>query len=141
MSALFAAIPDRHTDRAAYDTSRPVEPGRLDDLGALVTAAGTGLVWFTGPAQMRAFGELTIRATEAINADPRQSADDFAWYRTGWAEIQDRKDGITIDPSGKSPLIRALAKLLPVTHQQSNDGWLSGTRDVQVPTAAAFGAW
>jgi hypothetical protein len=139
-SPLFAAIPNRHTDRAAYDTSRPVDPGRLADLTALVDAPGTGLVWFTSSAQMRTFGDLTIRATEAINADPAQSADDFAWYRTGWAEIQDRKDGITIDPSGKSPLIRALAKLLPVTHQQSNDGWLSGTRDTQIPTAAAFGA-
>jgi nitroreductase len=140
VSPLFAAIPNRHTDRAAYDTSRPVEPGRLDDLTALVTAPDTGLVWFTDAAAMRTFGDLTVRATEAINADQQQSADDFAWYRTGWAEIQDRKDGITIDPSGKSPLIRAIAKLLPVTHQQSNDGWLSGTRDVQIPTAAAFGA-
>ncbi len=140
VSPLFATIPDRHTDRAAYDTSRPLEPARLVELTALVTATDTRLVWFTDPAQMRTFGDLTVRATEAINADTQQSTDDFAWYRTGWAEIQDRKDGITIDPSGKSPLIRAVAKLLPVTHQQSNDGWLSGTRDVQIPTAAAFGA-
>ena len=140
VSPLFAAIPDRHTDRAAYDTARPVDAALLADLTALVDAPGTGLVWFTDAALMRTFGDLTIRATEAINADPEQSADDFVWYRTGWAEIQERKDGITIDPSGKSPLIRAFAKLLPVSHQQSNDGWLSGTRDTQVPTAAAFGA-
>jgi nitroreductase len=137
VSPLFDAIPDRHTDRAAYDTSRPIG---ADQLAALVDAPGTGLMWFTDAARMRTFGDLTIRATEAINADREQSADDFAWYRTGWAEIEDRKDGITIDPSGTSPLIRAVAKLLPVTHQQSKDGWLSGTRDTQIPTAAAFGA-
>lgn len=142
-SPLAAAIPDRHTDRAAYDTSVPIEDrslAALAALAALVDAPGTGLVWFTRPAQMRAFGDLTIRATEAINADEQQSTDDFAWYRTSWDETQERKDGITIDPSGKSPLIRTLAKLLPVSHQQCNDGWLAGTRDVQVPTAAAFGA-
>jgi hypothetical protein len=40
----------------------------------------------------------------------------------------------------RPPLIRAIAKLFPVSRRQNNDGWLSGTRDSQVPTAAAFGA-
>jgi hypothetical protein len=88
----------------------------------------------------RVFGDLTTRATEAIIADPQQAADDFAWYRISWQEIQSRKDGITIDPSGQWPLIRDLAKVLPVSRQQNNDGWLSGTRGSQIPTAAAFGA-
>jgi hypothetical protein len=55
-------------------------------------------------------------------------------------DIQELKDGITVDPSGQSTLIRALAKLLPVSHEQNNSGWLTGTRDSQLPTAAAFGA-
>ena len=45
----------------------------------------------------------------------------------------------TIDPSGQGPLIRALSKLVPVSQQQNNDGWLTGMRTTQVPTAAAFG--
>ena len=140
-SALFAAIPERHTNRSAYDTARPVTQGQLDALGALVDFPGVELVWFTGAANKRRFGDLTTRATEAIIADPQQAADDFAWYRTDWDEIQAKKDGITIDPSGKSLLIRDLAKILPVSRQQNNDGWLSGTRDTQIPTAAAFGAF
>ena len=139
-SPLFAAIPNRHTDRAAYDTTRPVDPARLAALRALVDAPGTDLVWLTGTAQMSAFGDLTVRATEAIIADPQQSDDDAAWYRDTWQEIQSRKDGITVDPSGSSPLIRTYAKLLPVSRAQNNDGWLSGTRDTQIPTASAFGA-
>jgi len=139
-SPLFTAIPTRHTDRGAYEADRPVDQPQLDALSALVDAPDTELVWFTGAEDRRAFGDLTVRATEAIIGDVAQTADDFAWYRSDWDEIQDRKDGITIDPSGQPPLIRSLAKLLPVTRRRNNDGWLSGTRDTQVPTAAAFGA-
>ena len=113
---------------------------QLDALGGLIDIPGIELVWFTKAADKRRFGDLTTRATEAIIADPQQAADDFAWYRTDWHEIQAKKDGITIDPSGKSLLIRDLAKVLPVSRKQNNDGWLSGTREAQVPTAAAFGA-
>jgi len=140
VSALFSAIPTRHTNRAAYDTRRPVTQEQLDALGRLIDAPDVQLVWFTKVAAKRAFGDLTTRATAKIIADPRQAADDFAWYRTDWAEIQAKKDGITIDPSGQSTLIRSLAKVLPVSQKQNNEGWLSGTRDSQVPTAAAFGA-
>jgi nitroreductase len=139
-SPLFAAIRVRHTNRGAYDTARPVAQSQLDALAGLIDIPGIELVWFTKTADKRRFGDLTTRATEAIIADPRQSADDFAWYRTNWHEIQARKDGITIDPSGKSLIVRDLAKVLPVSRQQNNDGWLSGTRDTQIPTAAAFGA-
>ena len=139
-SGLFAAIPNRHTNRGAYDTAQPVTQKQLDALGGLIDVPGIELVWFTQAADKRRFGDLTMRATEAIIADPQQSADDFAWYRTNWHEIQAKKDGITVDPSGKSLLIRDLAKVLPVSREQNNDGWLSGTHDTQIPTAAAFAA-
>src|SRR5450631_3558143 len=123
-SGLFAAIPNRHTNRGAYDTAQPVTQKQLDALGGLIDVPGIELVWFTQAADKRRFGDLTMRATEAIIADPQQSADDFAWYRTNWHEIQAKKDGITVDPSGKSLLIRDLAKVLPVSREQNNDGWL-----------------
>lgn len=139
-SALFEAIPNRHTNRAAYDLGRPVSQGQLDALGNLVDAPDVELVWFTKAGDKRTFGDLTTRATKVIIADPQQAADDFAWYRTDWDEIQAKKDGITIDPSGQSTLIRSLAKVLPVSQKQNNDGWLRGTLETQIPTAAAFGA-
>jgi len=139
-SALFDAITDRHTNRGGYDTDRAVTAAQRDALSALVDVPDTELVWFTTGPQMQAFSALTVRATEAIIADPQQAADDFRWYRPSWHDIQTDKDGITIDPSGQSPLIRAVSKLLPTTQKQGNAGWLSGTRDTQLPTAAAFGA-
>lgn len=139
-AALYAAIPLRHTSRGAYDVTRQPAQGQLDALGGLVEAPAVQLVWFTRAAEKRRFGDLTTRATASIIADPRQAADDFAWYRTDWDEIQAKKDGITIDPSGQSAPTRSLAKVAPVSRQQNNDGWLKGTRQTQIPTAAAFGA-
>jgi hypothetical protein len=97
---LFAAIPNRHTDRSAYNTTRPVDPAQLTAVRALVDVPGTGLVWYTSPADKRTFADSTIRATQAIIADPQQSDDDAAWYRDTWAQIQSHKDGITVDPPG-----------------------------------------
>lgn len=139
-STLSDVIAARHTNRAAYDTGRPVTGAQLAALGALADPLEAEVVWFTTDEEKQAFGELTIRATQAIIADPQQAADDYRWYRTSWSDIQQYKDGITIDPSGQSDLIRALAKLIPVSQEQNNTGWLSGTRDTQIPTAAAFGA-
>jgi nitroreductase len=139
-SPLYAAVPKRHTNRGAYDTGHPLTADVVAGLHGLIGAgAGVRLLWLAGEENKHVFGGLTVRATEAIIADPRQAADDFAWYRTGWQQIQSRKDGITIDASGQPPLIRAAAKLLGTSREQNQDGWLRATRDTQVATAAAFG--
>ncbi len=139
ISPLFRAIPHRHTNRAVYETSRPLAPGTLSALEGLIGNPNVDVAWLTSAAGKRAFGNLTVRATQAIIADPQQSADDFRWYRSTWNAIQSDKDGITSDASGLSPLVAALAKLLPASHRQYDDSWLTSTRDTQIPTAAAFG--
>ncbi len=140
VSPLYAAIPQRHTNRWAYDTTRPISATILSQMQALNAVADVGIVWHTGNAEKRAFSDLTIRATEAFIADRRQSVDDFAWWRGDWQELQRRKDGVTLDTAGLSPLIRALGKLLPPETRAANDqAWLTSTRDPQLKTAAAFG--
>ena len=139
-SPLFAAVPKRRTNRGAYDTGHPLGADVVAGLrGQIGAGSGVRLLWLAAEKSKNLFGGLTVRATEAIIADPRQAADDFAWYRTGWQQIQSRKDGITIDASGQSPLIRAAAKLLGTSRRQNHDGWLRATRDTHVATAAAFG--
>lgn len=137
-SRLVPAIAARHTNRARYDTSRPVGRTDLDGLASLVDGDAT-LIWLVTDPQRAAFGDLTVRATRAIIADPQQAAADFAWYRMDWHELQAHQDGITIDASGQSELIRAASKVLPVSRAQNHDGWLRSTTKTQVPTAAAFG--
>jgi hypothetical protein len=137
-SPLYEAIPKRHTNRAAY-AAKAVGVRTLGAMEGLIDMPEVGVVWLTSDSQKRAFGELTIRATEAIIADPEQAADDFAWYRGDWTGLQAHKDGLTLDTSGVSPLIRTAGKMLGVSRQQSNQGWLTSTRDTQLPTAAFFG--
>jgi nitroreductase len=137
-SPLYAAIPARHTDRAAYATQM-VASETLAAMESLIELPSVSLVWFTSTEEKRTFSDLTLRATEAIIADPAQAADDFAWYRTSWNEVQTRKDGITLDAAGIGNLLRVLGKLVPVSREQSGQGWLTATRETQLPTAAAFG--
>lgn len=138
-SALFDAIPNRHTDRAAYKQT-PVAAESLAEMTALNDAADVSIVWFTAQPERRAFADLTVKATEAYIADTGQSVDSFAWWRGDWDELQRRKDGVTLDAAGLPPLTRALGKLLPdISRAQSDDAWLKGTKDPQVSTAAAFG--
>lgn len=139
-SPLYAAIPHRHTNRGAYDPKRPMDARVLAAMGGLVTDPDVSLIWLTAAAQMQPFADLTLRATEAIIADPEQARDDFAWWRSDWHAIQQHKDGITLDPAGLPDLTRALGKILPAQSLPAYDkAWLDGMRSRQVGTAAAFG--
>jgi nitroreductase len=139
-SDLFAAIPTRHTNRAAYRTDRAVSPELLDEVAALADAPDVSLMWFATEDAKSHFAQLTIDATAAIIADPEQARDDFAWYRQDWTEIQRRRDGITLDAGGLGEMLRILVRLLPPSDRAAMDqGWLDATRDRQVSTAAAFG--
>lgn len=136
---LSEAIAGRHTNRAAYDTTRPVSGEVLDAMANLVDDTRAQVVWFADADDRAAFGSLVVAATEAIIADPAQATDDYAWYRSSWQDIQERKDGVTSDAAGLSPLIGLLAKLLPSSQARNDASWLGSTRDSQVATAAAFG--
>ena len=102
-SPLYRAIPDRHTNRGPYRTGRAVPAGVLDELAALATEPATGVIWWTGAEDRRAFADLTVRATKAIVADAAQAADDYRWWRGTRPAIQHFRDGITLDASGLPP--------------------------------------
>ncbi len=126
-SPLYAAIPERHTDRSSY-SSQEVERETLEEMTTL-TGADTKLFLFEEGAAFNAFAEETVRATEAIVADATMSRDSHAWFDKNWQEVQGDKDGPFIDTSGVSPLLRATVKMLPPTSDKMlDDGWLSGTK-------------
>jgi hypothetical protein len=96
--------------------------------------------WFTSADSRRHIGELVVQATEAIISDQQQSLDSAAWFRASWQEIQQKRDGLTIDAQALPGWMRAAAKVLPpITQEQSEQIWLKSTREVQVATAPAFG--
>jgi nitroreductase len=141
-STLYAQIPQRHTNRYAYVEGKAVSAAALSAMAGLAdsTAVGTRLFWFTGAGQRGEIGDLLVQATEALIADPDQSASDFAWFRQSWDEIQRQRDGITVDAAGLSDLVAALGKLLPAqSRTATDDAWLTATRDRQTKTAAGYG--
>jgi hypothetical protein len=142
-SQLYDAIPNRHTNRGAYDTARPIEASVLETITTLNTNPDLNIKWLTSEAERKQFGDLTVQATEALVADKEQIHDSDKWLRLGWNQTQDYRDGISLDTSGTPTLRRSFLKMLPNSMlndpTQSSNSFRGVTKDVQVATATAFG--
>ncbi len=139
-SALYAAVPHRHTNRGPYAADRAVGADVLADLTALGDDTAVRVFWFASDPQRRLLGALTVDATEAIVADREQSQDSGKWLRFDWDEVQEKRDGLTVDAQGDSAVFRAVAKILPpLSLERIDQFWLAATRDTHVATAPAFG--
>lgn len=139
-SVLFEMIPERHMNRAAFDSDRSMSAETIAEATALVNDLAVTFVWIQDSGARQAFSDLTVAATEAIISDTEQAEDSFAWWRGDWDELQEQKDGITMDASGKSSLIRTLGKMAPAMSREQNDSaWLDSTREPQLSTAPQFG--
>jgi hypothetical protein len=139
--ALVDAIPRRHTDRGAYEAARPVPGPMLEAMwAAFQDDADMRLFLFSAPDELKQFGNLVIDATRAIIEDPEMVAASDRWFRQRWAEVQRKRDGLTLDAVALGPLVTAMAKLLPEpSAERSHRHWLDATREVQVPTSRLFG--
>jgi hypothetical protein len=139
-SALYAAIPHRHTNRGPYAADRAVAADVLADLATLGDDGAVRVFWFASDPGRGLVGTLIIDATEAIIADREQSQDSGKWLRFDWDDVQAKRDGLTVDAQGDSPVFRAVAKILPpLSLERIDQFWLAATRDTHVATAAAFG--
>jgi nitroreductase len=138
---LYAAIPYRHTNRGAYDTARDVPPSALSALAALGSdLSDVSVRWFTSKSEKTNIAARIVEASQAIVADADQSRDSGAWFRNSWSEIQQKRDGLTIDAQALPTWLRVAAKIGPeVGTEQADRLWLDNTRDIHVATASAFG--
>jgi hypothetical protein len=140
-SDLYDAIPRRHTNRSAYDIARTPPPEVLAEVRSLAQTEPEVRVFLCAeePDRTRC-GEAVVKATEAIIADRTMVLDSERWFRHTWADVQEFRDGPTLDAAGLSPLITAVAKMLPPSSAETNHRfWLDATREVHVPTAPVFG--
>lgn len=136
---FFDSIPRRHTNRGPF-RDEPIAPERLQGVIDLVSSPTVRLVLLSDNGARREFGALIVKATEQIVADPDMSLDSFRWIRTGRREVLDHRDGVTIDASGTSRLMTAVAKMLPDFGAKTIDRiWVDMTRDVHTATASVFG--
>ena len=139
-SELYSAIPNRHTNRAAYDTTRAVAENIFSGIDSLVTESNVRLFWLKDASDHAKFGDVAIAAAEALIADDQQSRDSHLWWRQDWDQVQESADGITLDAQGLGSFISGAAKFLPDLSRKSNDeSFVKNVREIMVPTAAAFG--
>ncbi len=138
-SNLYSAIPNRHTNRGAYDTTRPVASETLETIQSLVTEANVRLFWYKGKTECTQFSQVAIEATEALIADEQQSADSHRWWRQDWNQLQQTADGITLDAQALG-WVTPVAKILPDLSRQQNDAsFVKNVREIMLPTSATFG--
>lgn len=137
---LAAALTTRHTNRGPYRSDRIVAAATLAEGAALLGSLPLVHLTWLQDATRDQFGDLVIRATEAVIADREQSAEIGDWWRATRQEIDRHRDGMTLDAQGLPPVTLFVAKILPPTSQKTNDEtWLRNTREVHVKTAAAYG--
>ncbi len=135
----YRAIPERHTNRYAYDRARPLDPHWLDAARRLGDADGVRVILFSdGAARDRLEGAM-IDATRAIIADEPMIADSDRWFRTSAHDIDAHRDGPTLDAAGLSIFALTFARVFPVSAKTSHDAWLAQTRGTQVGTAPVLG--
>jgi hypothetical protein len=140
VSALYNVIPLRHTNRYPYDTGRAVTSATLGALSALGDDPDVRVFWFASVEKRKSVGNLLVEAAHAFVADKAQDVvDTGTWWRGTWQDIQQHRDGITLDAAGLPDLTRAMGKMLPsVSVEQQDSSFLQNTAE-QVKTAGAFG--
>src|SRR5262245_56936378 len=78
---LYAAIPLRHTNRAAYDPRRRVPGEVLQSLQLVAEESSTlKLFLFSGDSERRRLGDVMIAATVRIIADKTMVGDSHRWF-------------------------------------------------------------
>lgn len=110
VSELYNVIPQRHTNRYPYDTGHPVSGATLGALSALGNDPDVRVFWFASSDLRKQVGTLLVDATRAQVADKTQIADNDRWYRATWQDIQQHRDGLTLDATGLPDWERVLGK-------------------------------
>src|SRR5713226_5112152 len=126
VSDLYPMIPQRHTNRYPYDTGRPVTSTTMDAFRALNDDPEVKVFWFASTDMRQRVGNLLVEAAHAL----------VAW---DLADIQQHRDGITLDAAGLPDLTRAIGKMLPPVSQEQQDSTFLQNAADQVKTAGAFG--
>ena len=112
-SALYSAIPRRHTNRGPYD---PLQPLSQDFVAALSRLPGDDmdvkLFLFTDEAQRTKIVEVSFAANKDIYADPDVQRGSEPWIRLKWSAVQQYRDGLTVDAFGLPPVGTAIAKMM-----------------------------
>ena len=140
-SSLYDAIPLRHTNRGAYDKTRPLPSDIFVDIERMSEDEDKiKVLLYTSAVDKEKYINAMIKSTEDIIADATMVHDSQKWFRLSWADVQKYRDGPTVDAFGVSPLLSAAIKMLPPPSAETNhQQWLDVTRNVHLEKSQVFG--
>ncbi|PYM04754.1 MAG: hypothetical protein DMD82_13475 [Candidatus Rokuibacteriota bacterium] len=140
-SVHFRAIPERHTNRAAYERGRLLPRVVLSAFGAQVASPDTRLILLdAASAEGTLFAEATVHATRQFVADAEMSRDSHRWFRHALDEVNRYRDGVTTLAAGLPESTLRLALMMPRRLiGDPGQAWLAATRDRHCRTAPMFG--
>ena len=114
-SHLYRAIPRRHTNRGPYDPLRPLPSDFLDALSQLPgTDSSVKIFLLTDSSRRDKVAGISSIANDTLYSDADVESASERWLRLQWKQVQQLRDGLTIDAFGLSSLTAAFLKTLPV---------------------------
>jgi hypothetical protein len=137
---LYAYFGQRCTNRGPY-LGGALAPALLGELAvASAQESGVRVHWLVSDGDKARFSATCVAATRAIVGDASMSQASFRWYRHTRAEIEQHRDGLTLDAQGLKPAFAAVAKVLPRTSRvTADDYWIENTEKVHCKHVGAFG--
>lgn len=136
-AALFEAIPRRHTNRGRYlDAPAPEIEAPLTQL---LTDPEVSLTYLSARGRFDAFMDATVAATEAIIDDREMNEASHAWYRHSEEDIEQFRDGTTLDATGANAFIRRAGKSQSRPDADTAAGYWLGAQEGRSRTGSAVG--
>jgi hypothetical protein len=136
---LYIEIPNRHTNRFPYlPTELPST--LLESLNRDATNHHVRLDLFNVGDKRSEFDLLMVDSTQWIIQDAEMIHDSHRWFRNNKAEVDEHRDGSTMDAVGLPKPIAAIAKMLPPTEAtKAHEMWLTATKEKHLPNAPIVG--
>jgi hypothetical protein len=136
---LFRAIPGRHTHRGVFIMAHDISQAVLDEMKAIASEErDLRLLLLRGPDKTR-LANLITDATQAIVGDQQMSKDNARWFRFHRDEVEQHRDGLTLDTNVTPPLQNFGAKIFPPSEASANRHWVDDTDALQLATAPLLG--
>jgi nitroreductase len=133
LDELYEAIPRRHTNRGLFLPRKQIPPPFIDDLSRLAgDEPDVRLFLITAEADRRKFVAISSAASTELYSDPEVIRANERWLRLQWREVQEYRDGLTIDAFGLPPFMTGAAKMMPswMLRRAAASGAKSGYSDL-----------
>ncbi|MGA2833953.1 MAG: hypothetical protein ABSE55_12855 [Terracidiphilus sp.] len=113
-NSLYSALPNRHTNRTPYELRALPASFQQELLAMPQSLPNTKLFLFTAEDQRQTIVNLVDRCNQIVYADKAVREGAMPWERVfKWNEVEQRRDGITLEDYGVPTSIAALFYCLP----------------------------